>query len=150
LGVWGWGWRVGVLRVARSGAGGALRPTAGWAHLARGPGPRDSIGGISLYAVRAADERPLRILARVFCPDVGVLEDPATGSAALGLGPVLVADGALPSSGGSYVIHQGVEMGRPSVLHCRVEAADSIATRCFVAGQVTPLAAGRIRIPSET
>jgi trans-2,3-dihydro-3-hydroxyanthranilate isomerase len=111
---------------------------------------RDSIGGVSVYAVRAADEQPLRIRVRVFCPDVGVLEDPATGSAALGLGPVLVADGALPSSGGTYVIHQGVEMGRPSVLHCRVEAANSIATRCFVAGQVTPMAAGRIRVPSET
>jgi trans-2,3-dihydro-3-hydroxyanthranilate isomerase len=110
---------------------------------------RDPIGGVSVYAVQAADELPLRIRARVFCPDVGVLEDPATGSAALGLGPVLTADGALPRSGGSYLIHQGVEMGRPSVLHCRVEAVDSMATRCFVAGQVTPLAAGRIRIPSD-
>jgi trans-2,3-dihydro-3-hydroxyanthranilate isomerase len=123
----------------------AVSPLAGIAPTA-GHAP---IGGVSVYAAHAADQLPLRIHARVFCPDVGVLEDPATGSAALGLGPVLVADGVLPSSGGSYVIHQGMEMGRPSVLYCRVEAADSIATRCFVAGEVTPLAAGRIRVPPE-
>jgi trans-2,3-dihydro-3-hydroxyanthranilate isomerase len=105
----------------------------------------DPIGGVSVYAVAA----PERIRARVFCPDVGVLEDAATGAAALGLGPVLVTDGVLPRSGGSYVIHQGVEMGRPSVLHCRVEAVEAVATGCFVAGQVTPLASGRIQIPPE-
>jgi trans-2,3-dihydro-3-hydroxyanthranilate isomerase len=105
----------------------------------------DPIGGVSVYAVEAPD----RIRARVFCPDVGVLEDAATGSAALGLGPVLVTDSVLPRSGGSYVIHQGVEMGRPSVLRCRVEAAQAVATRCFVAGQVMPLASGRIQIPPE-
>jgi trans-2,3-dihydro-3-hydroxyanthranilate isomerase len=118
------------------------------AAIARAP-RRDPIGGVSVYAVDAADQLPLRIRARVFCPDVGVLEDPATGSAALGLGPVLVADGTLPSSGGSYIINQGVEMGRPSVLRCRVEAAGAVVTRCFVAGQVTPLAAGRVRIPPD-
>jgi trans-2,3-dihydro-3-hydroxyanthranilate isomerase len=110
---------------------------------------RDPMGGVSLYAAETPGRLPLRIRARVFCPDVGVLEDPATGSAALGLGPVLVADGALPSSGGSYIIDQGVEMGRPSVLHCRVEAAAAVATGCFVAGQVSQLAAGRIMIPPE-
>jgi trans-2,3-dihydro-3-hydroxyanthranilate isomerase len=143
----GCGLDFAFLRVDSSALGRAVpavSPLAGIASTAGGA----PIGGVSVYAV-AADQLPLRIHARVFCPDVGVLEDPATGSAALGLGPVLVADGVLPSSGGSYVIHQGIEMRRPSVLHCRVEAADSIATKCFVAGQVTSLAAGRIRVPPE-
>jgi trans-2,3-dihydro-3-hydroxyanthranilate isomerase len=136
------------LRVASSALQRAVPAVSPLAAIVPAPGA-DPIGGVSVYAVEAADQPPLRIRARAFCPDVGVLEDPATGAAALGLGPVLVADGALPGSGGSYVIGQGVEMGRPSVLHCRVEAADMVATRCFVAGRVTPVAAGRIRIPPE-
>jgi trans-2,3-dihydro-3-hydroxyanthranilate isomerase len=136
------------LRVDRSALERAVPAVSPLAKIASLPG-RDPIGGVSVYAVNAADQLPLRIRARVFCPDVGVLEDPATGAAALGLGPVLVADGALPNSGGSYIIDQGVEMGRPSVLRCRVEAAGAVATRCFVAGHVTPLAAGRIRVPPD-
>jgi trans-2,3-dihydro-3-hydroxyanthranilate isomerase len=144
----GCGLDFAFLRVAPSALERAVPAVSPLAAIASTPG-RDPIGGVSVYALNAADQLPLRIRARVFCPDVGVLEDPATGSAALGLGPVLVADGGLPSFGGSYVIDQGVEMGRPSVLRCRVEAHEAVATRCFVAGRVTPLAAGRMRIPAE-
>ena len=44
-----------------------------------------------------------------------------------GSGIALVASGLLPE-GGRYDITQGVEMGRPSPLHGRVEAADGAAT----------------------
>ena len=136
------------LRVEPSALPGAVPAMSPLATVAS-PARRDPVGGVSVYAIPNPEELPRRIRARVFCPDVGVLEDPATGAAALGLGPVLVADGALPQSGGSYFIDQGVEMNRPSVLHCRVEAAEAVATRCFVAGQVTPVAAGHIHIPLE-
>jgi trans-2,3-dihydro-3-hydroxyanthranilate isomerase len=82
----------------------------------------------------------------VFVPGVGVPEDPATGSAAAGLGMALVASGLLPE-GGRYDIVQGVEMGRPSALFGRVEASDGRATRCHVAGQVQPVASGEIAVP---
>ena len=58
------------------------------------------------------------------CPGVGVPEDPATGSAALGLGVWLVASGLLPGDGRSaYAVRQGVEIHRPSALACTVTAA---------------------------
>ena len=65
---------------------------------------------------------------------------------AAGLGMALVAAGLLPE-GGRYEITQGVEMGRPSRLHGRVEASGGRATRCHVAGQVQPVASGDITVP---
>ena len=86
--------------------------------------------------------------ARVFPGDIGVPEDPATGSAALGYGVWLVASGLLPADGESgYVVHQGREIGRPSELRCAVSAEGGRAVRATVAGQVVPIAAGRIRVP---
>jgi len=49
--------------------------------------------------------------------------------------------------GGTYAIRQGIEMGRPSTLHGRVEASDGRATLCHVAGQVQPVASGEIEVP---
>jgi trans-2,3-dihydro-3-hydroxyanthranilate isomerase len=85
--------------------------------------------------------------SRVFAPDLGVPEDPATGSAALAHGVFLVAAGLLPPDGESaYTIHQGIEMGRPSTLDCTVTATAGRATRATVAGGVVPVAAGEITV----
>ncbi len=49
--------------------------------------------------------------ARFFAPDLGVTEDPATGSAAVALATAMVADG---EPEGAVTIHQGEEIGFPS------------------------------------
>jgi trans-2,3-dihydro-3-hydroxyanthranilate isomerase len=86
--------------------------------------------------------------ARVFAPGSGVPEDPATGSAALGLGVFLVAAGLLPGTGTTaYTVHQGHEMGRPSLLECTVSAEGGAATAATVAGQVVAIASGEIAVP---
>ncbi|WP_328462583.1 PhzF family phenazine biosynthesis protein [Actinoplanes sp. NBC_00393] len=86
--------------------------------------------------------------ARVFVPGTAVWEDPATGSAALGLGVWLVAAGWLPADGiSSYRVHQGIEMKRPSLLECTVTATNGTATVATVAGHVCPIAEGRIAVP---
>lgn len=85
---------------------------------------------------------------RAFAGGVGVGEDPATGSAALGLGVWLVASGVLPDTGESaYTVHQGLEIGRPSLLSCTVTARDGRAVSCTVAGHVVPISEGSIRRP---
>lgn len=87
--------------------------------------------------------------ARGFAGDLGVVEDPATGSAALGLGVHLVAGGVLAGEGTTrYVVRQGVDMGRPSTLYGEVDAAAGAAVRCRVAGDVAAVASGTIRVPS--
>lgn len=86
--------------------------------------------------------------ARVFCAGMGIVEDPATGSAALGLGVFLVASGLLPGTGdSSYTVRQGAEIHRPSTLECTVSAVDGAAVRATVSGAVVPIAAGTIAVP---
>jgi trans-2,3-dihydro-3-hydroxyanthranilate isomerase len=108
-------------------------------------GCADPVEGIDLYAV-SGDAPGLDVHARVFVPGLSIAEDAATGSAAAGLGMVLVASGVLPD-GGRYTVSQGAEMGRPSTLHGRVDASDGSATRCHVAGAVQPVASGSITVP---
>ena len=106
---------------------------------------RDLLDAVNLYAV-SGDAPRLAVHSRVFVPGAGVSEDPATGSAAAGLGMALVASGLLPE-GGRYDIVQGVEMGRPSALAGRVEATGGTPQRCLVAGGVQHVASGSIAVP---
>ena len=105
----------------------------------------DLLDALNVHAV-AGDAPRLTVHSRVFVPGGGIPEDPATGSAAAGLGMALAASGLLPE-GGRYDITQGVEMGRPSSLAGRVEASGGRATLCHVAGQVHQVASGEIAVP---
>jgi trans-2,3-dihydro-3-hydroxyanthranilate isomerase len=86
--------------------------------------------------------------ARVFAGGVGVIEDPATGSAALGLGVWLAAAGRVAADGSTpYRVEQGGEIGRPSRLDCVVRCVGGRAVELSVTGSVVPIAEGRIRVP---
>lgn len=104
--------------------------------------------GIDMVSVFAWDPATATARTRVFCPGVGVPEDPATGSAALGFGVWLVASGLVPGDGESaYTVRQGVELHRPSTLDCTVTARDGVAVSAMVTGHVVPIARGEIVIP---
>jgi trans-2,3-dihydro-3-hydroxyanthranilate isomerase len=106
------------------------------------------LAGVSGLCVLAWSGTDQTAHSRVFAPEHGVPEDPATGSAALGLGVWLVASGLLPGEGMSaYSIRQGVEMRRPSTLDCTVTAEGGRAIAATVTGHVVPIAAGRIAVP---
>lgn len=106
---------------------------------------RLGVGDVSVFAWDAVARTAH---ARVFAPNAGVAEDPATGSAALGLGVWLVASALLPADGrSSYVIRQGVEIHRPSTLDCTVSADGGAAVEATVAGYVVPIARGEIAVP---
>jgi trans-2,3-dihydro-3-hydroxyanthranilate isomerase len=79
-----------------------------------------------------------RLRARMFALGIGVSEDPATGSAA---GPV-GAYFARHLGVASLLIEQGVEMGRPSVLH-----VDASAARPRVGGSAVIVASGQLQLP---
>lgn len=113
--------------------------------LDRAMAPRSGLAEICL-AAWDAESRVAHM--RVFAPGSGVVEDPATGSAALGLGVFLIGSGLLPATGeSSYVVHQGEQLGRPSVLDCTVSAVDGQVERVTVAGSVVPIARGEIVVP---
>lgn len=124
----------------------AVRPDAvARAVLDHGAAVREGIDDVLIVGWDAATSRAH---VRMFGPGVGVVEDPATGSAALGLGVWLVANGLLPGEGvSSYTVLQGTEIQRPSTLECTVAAEGGVAVRATVTGQVVPVAEGRITIP---
>jgi trans-2,3-dihydro-3-hydroxyanthranilate isomerase len=104
--------------------------------------------GVEHVSVFSWDADSQTAHARVFVPGLGVPEDPATGSAALGLGVWLVASGLLPGEGRSeYAVRQGIEINRPSALACTVTAAGGVAVGATVAGHVMPVARGEIAVP---
>ncbi len=88
-----------------------------------------------------------RAHSRVLVPGVGIAEDPATGSAAVGLGVFLAAAGRVGEGTTHYVVEQGAEVGRPSTMRCtvRVEAGRAVATT--VGGAVLPVARGEVQRP---
>jgi trans-2,3-dihydro-3-hydroxyanthranilate isomerase len=84
-----------------------------------------------------------RLRTRMFAPPLGVLEDPATGSANVTLGALLLSLSA--DNEGRYEIVQGVEMGRPSLLHVNAKrAADGI--RATVGGTCVPVLRGEVEL----
>jgi trans-2,3-dihydro-3-hydroxyanthranilate isomerase len=80
---------------------------------------------------------------RNFVPALGVGEDPATGSAAGPLAVHLARHDQIPF-GQQIEIRQGEEIGRPSILLARVEAAAGQITNVEVAGCAVMVARGEL------
>lgn len=98
--------------------------------------------GVSVLAWDGASAR-----CRVLAGGAGIAEDPATGSAALALGVYLSGSGLVGEGVSSYVVHQGVEMGRPSTMRCSVTVEGGAVIRTTVTGTVASVARGEIRVP---
>lgn len=82
--------------------------------------------------------------ARMFAPGMGIDEDPATGSAAAALsGAIHHFDGMLDGNQ-ALVIEQGVEMGRPSLIHMHLDCADGAVRHVRIGGQAVKIAEGRL------
>lgn len=96
-----------------------------------------------LYVYARGYEGELR--ARMFAPDLGVFEDPATGSAAAALAGALAAE---QNADGDYrwTIHQGLEMGRPSVLHARAERRRGAVVAVRVGGHSLRISEGLLHV----
>jgi trans-2,3-dihydro-3-hydroxyanthranilate isomerase len=101
---------------------------------------RAGADGFYLFALVAEG----RAKARMFAPDVGVSEDPATGSAAGPLGAYLAREGRLAS--GRLTISQGEEVGRPSTLLVDV-APDGDTWQVWVSGGVQLVGEGAFEVP---
>ncbi len=93
--------------------------------------------GVSCFA-----GTPPTVRTRVFAPALGVPEDPATGSAAGPLGVHLLRAGRL-TPGELLELRQGEEIGRPSVLHVRIEGTADRVERVAVGGCAVIVARGR-------
>ena len=112
-------------------------------HLARSVAPQ-----VYVFAGELASGSEL--YARMFAPAFGIPEDPATGSALaalVGAAPAIVGDtGPDPFT---ITVHQGVQLGRPSVLRgsAQIEAGKLVAIE--VGGDTALVARGQIDVAAE-
>ncbi|HYM48225.1 MAG TPA: PhzF family phenazine biosynthesis protein [Burkholderiaceae bacterium] len=101
----------------------------------------DLDGRLSLFLY--VKETPFKLRARMFAPLAGTYEDPATGSASVCLGGLLLSLSG--ESRRSFVINQGVEMGRPSSLNV-VAALEHDGIRATVGGRCVPVLRGTAEV----
>jgi trans-2,3-dihydro-3-hydroxyanthranilate isomerase len=86
---------------------------------------------------------PGDLSARMFANDPGVLEDPATGSAAGCLAAYLLEHSYLGTDSIDVRVEQGYEIGRPSLLYLQA-ARDGDQTTVHVGGKVQMVARGEL------
>lgn len=97
---------------------------------------------VYVFAVIAEDGETTHLHARLFGAGLGIVEDPATGSAAAALA------GSLPMVATRLLIDQGLEMGRPSRLKAGISRQDGVVAEVSIGGGAVVLAEGRLlRLP---
>jgi trans-2,3-dihydro-3-hydroxyanthranilate isomerase len=102
-----------------------------------------------LRSIQQASEGPVCVFlfaptpegaySRMFAPEHGVAEDPATGSATGPLAAFMLRNGLTPrDKGSSFISEQGTKMGRRSLLHVLIHGENG-KDGIEVGGYVTPL-----------
>ena len=109
-----------------------------------GRASRHSHSEFSEVYVFSYDSERRVVHARLFDRDLGIGEDPATGSGALGLGAYLAEVGAVSDGSTTYVVEQGAEIKRPSQLECTVDVKDGRARSVQARGQALLVARGEL------
>ena len=82
--------------------------------------------------------------ARMFAPELGVTEDPATGSAVAALAGALASESEVREGRLSWVVAQGLEMGRPSRLVIEADKQDGRVTAVRVGGHAVRVSGGSL------
>ena len=87
------------------------------------------------------------VYGRMFAPDFGIIEDPATGSAAGPVGCYVVHHGVVKAEPARPIqISQGVAMGRPSRIYVSVEGEPKDITGVKVGGTAVLVGRGELLV----
>jgi trans-2,3-dihydro-3-hydroxyanthranilate isomerase len=89
------------------------------------------------------------LYARLYAPEFGIEEDPATGSAAATLAGYLAERTNQPEGTFAWRIEQGVKMGRPSVLEASAEKRGGRTVAVMAGGGTVLVAEGMIEVPED-
>jgi trans-2,3-dihydro-3-hydroxyanthranilate isomerase len=120
---------------------------------------RVKIDSTALRQLTASQREPTCIFAfapvsagaysRMFAEELGIIEDPATGSATGPLAAFMMDHGLAGSGDGTrFVSEQGTKMGRRSLLHVLVHGENG-RDGIEVGGHVTPLATATMRLAQD-
>ena len=100
----------------------------------------------ALFLYCFADRAAGRIRARMFAPLSNIVEDPATGSASAALGAYLASMRETASPRVGFVVEQGVEMGRRSVIDVEAVKEDGLVREVWIAGRCVPVMRGVLEV----
>lgn len=111
---------------------------------AAGPGKSEAP---KLFIIHIDEDDAGRVIhARMFAPSIGIAEDPATGSAAVALPALLHELQKLSDGEHQWQVHQGVDMGRPSLMQLRVVVAHGSVASSHVGGTAVRVISGSIQL----
>ena len=124
----------------------------------KGAVDRASTSAQAIQTLRGKDAEPLGVFvfspadngaySRMFSPDFGVAEDPATGSATGPLALYMMRNGfARSASGTRFTSEQGTKMGRRSILHINIKG-ETGSEAIEVGGNVVSVAEGSLELVS--
>ena len=104
--------------------------------------PRERIVGIHLYVQEK--DGTIDVHTRMFAPEHGIPEDPATGAANVALIGVLAHHRPEADVTLSKTIGQGFDMGRPSILEASAEKKSGKVVATYIGGRCVPVMTGEI------
>ncbi len=102
--------------------------------------------GLFVFSTESGGDKAT-VYSRMFAPDLGVVEDPATGGASGPLGCYLVRHKVVPAEkAGAILSLQGVKMGRPSHVHIAIGVERDEITRVRVGGEAVLAGEGTLYV----
>ena len=103
--------------------------------------------GVFVFSTEPGDA-PATVYSRMFAPELGVVEDPATGIASGPLGCYLVRHKLVPADkADSMTSLQGAKMGRPSHVHISIGVEQGEITSVRVGGEAVLAGEATLYIP---
>ena len=106
--------------------------------------PRERLVGIHLYV--QTKDGAIDVHTRMFAPEHGIPEDPATGGANVALVGVLAHHRPETDMTLSLTIGQGFDMGRPSILEASAEKKSGKVVATYIGGRCVPVMTGEIEL----
>ena len=107
--------------------------------------PRHETGRPEGRALRSVPD--VVVYSRMFAPEFGIVEDPATGIASGPLGCYLVKHGLVTAEQARAIVSdQGVAMGRPSRIHVSIASDAGVITDVKVGGEAVLVARGELLV----
>ena len=101
-------------------------------------------GGAAYLYCREVSEREHHFHARMFAPAMGIDEDPATGGAVAALAGAIARFDQPPGGTHRYVIEQGFEMGRPSLISLEIDMDGGAVAEGRIGGDAVVVARGTL------
>ena len=106
---------------------------------------QQGVVGVYLYT-RQCEHTNNAFHSRMFAPQVGIPEDPATGSAAVGLTGIVHHFDRLPDGTHKRIVEQGYEIGRPSEIVLTLVVEGGKLTSVRIGGSAVRVSEGTLQV----